>query len=128
MKNFNQLKLKIEELKRYLEKNTSMDVVIKFSYPVRIKFFEVEQPNLFSHVEDEPESASGALTFVLADKLGVIVENDLRIDDETLSKLKKYSKDINFLYLNAFRAFIPTLPQLKEYHEEFDSLVVKGDG
>ena len=107
MNSIRKLKDKITELQNYVSENTMLDFNIQSSkYPLSIKFFK-SQIDMFS----EEESASPTLCFVFDDEMRIITTENFKINEAVFNKLKNLSKEINRLYLHAFREEIDKVIQ-----------------
>lgn len=107
MKTIKKLKTKVEELKKYIAENTTFDVVIKADqYPLTIEFYQSQTDMFTENTSDIPPS----LTFAFDDEMRIITVEEFKINETIFNKLKNLSKEINRLYLHAFR-------------EEFDNVI-----
>lgn len=94
------LKDKIEELRNYVDENTRLTVTIQSSkYPLSIEFSE-NQIDMFS---EDVSSTSPSLCFVFDDEMRIVTTENFKINEAVFTKLKNLSKEINRLYLHAFR-------------------------
>lgn len=94
------LKEKIIELQNYVDENTRLTTAIRSSkYPLSIEFSE-NQIDMFT--EDVP-NASPSLCFVFDDEMRIVTTENFKINEAAFTKLKNLSKEINRLYLHAFR-------------------------
>ena len=94
------MKEKIMELQNYVCENTKLTVAIQSSkYPLTIEFSE-NQIDMFS---DEFTNASPSLSFVFDDEMRIVTTENFKINEVAFTKLKNISKEINRLYLHAFR-------------------------
>lgn len=93
------LREKINELQKYVNENTTLDLKIQSSkYPLSIKFRKTQLEIL-----SEDESASPTLCFVFEDEMRIVTTENFKINEAVFNKLKNLSKEINRLYLHAFR-------------------------
>jgi regulator of replication initiation timing len=100
MNSIRKLKDKIRELQNYVDENTRLALAIQSSkYPLSIEFCE-NQIDMFS---EENSSASPSLCFVFDDEMRIITTENFKINEAVFNKLKNLSKEINRLYLHAFR-------------------------
>ena len=100
MKTINKLKKQVEALKDYVSENTALGVKIQSTaYPVQIEFYE-NQIDMFSENVTE---AAPSLCFVFDDEMRIVTAEDFKISETVFNKLKNMSKEINRLYLHAFR-------------------------
>lgn len=94
------LKEKIMELQDYVCENTGLAVAIRSSkYPLSIEFSE-NQIDMFS---EDVSNASPSLSFVFDDEMRIVTTENFKINEAAFTKLKNISKEINRLYLHAFR-------------------------
>ncbi len=94
------LKDKIEELQNYVYENTRLTTAIRSSkYPLSIEFSE-NQIDMFS---EDVSSTSPSLCFVFDDEMRIVTTENFKISEAVFTKLKNLSKEINRLYLHAFR-------------------------
>lgn len=108
MKTIKKLKNKVGELKKYIAENTAFEVVIKSDkYPLTIEFYQSQIDMFAENIPDVPPS----LTFAFDDEMRIITVEEFKINETIFNKLKNLSKEINRLYLHAFR-------------EEFDNVIV----
>ena len=107
MKTIKKLKTKVEELKKYIDENTTLKVVIKSDeYPLTVEFYQSQIDMFTENIPDIPPS----LTFEFDDEMRIITVEEFKINETIFNKLKNLSKEINRLYLHAFR-------------EEFDNVI-----
>lgn len=107
MKTIKKLKNKVEELRKYIIENTTFEVVIKpDKYPLSIEFYQSQIDMFSENIPDIPPS----LTFVFDDEMRIVTVEEFKINEAIFNKLKNLSKEINRLYLHAFR-------------EEFDNVI-----
>lgn len=107
MKTIKKLDTKVSELRRYIEENTTFGVVIKADeYPLTIEFYQ-NQIDMFTQSASD---VSPSMTFVFDDEMRIITVEEFHINETIFNKLKNLSKEINRLYLHAFR-------------EEFDNAI-----
>jgi hypothetical protein len=107
MKTIKKLETKVEELQRYTEENTTFGVVIKSDkYPLTIEFYQEKIDMFTENISD----ISPSMTFVFNDEMRIVTVEEFKINETIFNKLKNLSKEINRLYLHAFR-------------EEFDSVI-----
>ena len=107
MKTIKKLKDKVAELKKYIDENTTLKVVIKSDkYPLTIEFYQSQIDMFTENVPDVPPS----LTFEFDDEMRIITVEEFKINETIFNKLKNLSKEINRLYLHTFR-------------EEFDKVI-----
>lgn len=100
MNSIRKLKEKTSELQNYVAENTMFSVKIQTSkYPVQIEFCE-NQIDMFS---DDVSHMSPSLCFVFDDEMRIITTENFKINEAVFNKLKNLSKEINRLYLHAFR-------------------------
>lgn len=94
------MKDKIMELQDYVCDNTKLTAVIQSSkYPLVIEFSE-NQIDMFS---ENISDASPSLSFVFDDEMRIVTTENFKINEAVFTKLKNLSKEINRLYLHAFR-------------------------
>lgn len=107
MKTIRKLKEKVEELRKYIAENTTFEVAIKSDkYPLTIEFYQSQIDMFSENVPDIPPS----LTFSFDNEMRIITVEEFKINETIFNKLKSLSKEINRLYLHAFR-------------EEFDNVI-----
>lgn len=107
MQNIKKLKDKVDELRKYTGENTIFGITIKSDkYPLTVEFYEA-QTTMF---EDSVSDTSPSMTFVFDDEMKIVTVENFKINETIFNKLKNLSKEINRLYLNAFR-------------EEFDKVI-----
>ena len=100
MNSIRKLKDKISELQNYVCENTGLACTIKScKYPLSIEFRE-NQINMFS---EEVSRTSPSLCFVFDDEMRIVTAENFKINEAVFNKLKNLSKEINRLYLHAFR-------------------------
>ena len=100
MKTIKKLEVKIAELKDFIKTETDLDVKIHAeSYPLSIEFYDA-QIGMFD--EDKPEDTP-TLRFVFSEDMKITTEENFTVGEKVFNKLKSLSKEINRLYLNAFR-------------------------
>ena len=98
----NLFKKAVSSLKNYVTENTSFSVDIDVtSYPVKVTFFEESRQMTIEDNSADTEKTS-VLQFVFYDKMQIKTQEDFRISEEVLNKLKSLAKEVNRLYLNAF--------------------------
>jgi hypothetical protein len=100
MNSIRKLSDKIRELQNYVDENTRLAITIQSSkYPLSIEFSE-NQIDMFS---EDDSSASPSLCFVFDDEMRIVTAENFKINEAVFTKLKNLSKEINRLYLHAFR-------------------------
>ena len=100
MNTITKLQSKIHELRNYIEENTDLEVEIETSqYPITISFYEC-QCSMFA---DENTDAVPSLCFIFEDEMRIVTAEELKITETVFNKLKNLSKEVNRLYLHAFR-------------------------
>lgn len=108
MNSIRKLKDKITELQNYVSENTMLDFNIQSSkYPLSITFRK-SQIDMFS---EDDSNASPSLCFVFDDEMRIITTENFKINEAAFNKLKNLSKEINRLYLHAFREEIDKVIQ-----------------
>lgn len=91
---------KIIELRTYVNGNTSLDVKIKSNtYPMSIEFYDMQ----IDAFEDEVSEGVPTLAFVFCESMRIITAENFKIEEAVFNRLKNLSKEINRLYLHAFR-------------------------
>lgn len=92
---------KIIELRKYVNENTELQIEIEAgTYPLVIKFYDT-QINMFE--DDEPSETVPSLCFVFWSEMRIVTTEGFKINESVFSRLKNISKEINRLYLHAFR-------------------------
>ena len=92
---------KIIELRKYVNENTELQIEIEAgTYPLVIKFYDT-QINMFE--DDEPSETVPFLCFVFWSEMRIVTTEVFKINESVFSRLKNISKEINRLYLHAFR-------------------------
>ena len=100
MNTIKKLEAKVGELVKYIEENTMFGVVINSDkYPLTIEFYK-SQIDMFD--ESVPD-ITPSMTFVFDDEMRIITVEEFKINETIFNKLKNLSKEINRLYLHAFR-------------------------
>lgn len=106
MKTIKKLSTKVEELIKYINENTMLGVVIKSDeYPLTIEFYQDKIDVFTENISEVPPS----MTFVFDDEMRIITVEEFKINETTFNKLKNLSKEINRLYLHAFREEIDNI-------------------
>lgn len=100
MSTINQLNYKIKELQSYaVGANLCVKNIKTATYPISVEFYE-KQIDMFSEdVNDVPPT----LCFIFDDEMRIVTSDNFKTNEATFNKLKKLSKEINHLYLKAFR-------------------------
>lgn len=100
MKNIKKLEQKIAELKDFVKVETDFDVKISADkYPLSIEFYDA-QIGMF---DEEGQDNAPSLCFVFTEDMKITTEENFTVGEKVFNKLKSLSKEINRLYLNAFR-------------------------
>ena len=102
MSAINDYRAKVDELNEYVRKNTGLTVmIVTENYPITISFFrEREQVSLFDEGIDD---STPGMQFIFNEKMLIRTQENFGISEEIFNKLKSLSKEINRLYLHAFR-------------------------
>lgn len=106
MKNIKKLEQKIAELKDFVKVETDFDVKISADkYPLSIEFYNAQigmfDEKFCSAEHDAADTPS--LCFVFTEDMKITTEENFTVGEKVFNKLKSLSKEINRLYLNAFR-------------------------
>lgn len=100
MNSYRKMKDKIIELQNYVCENSRLTVAIQSSkYPLSIEFSE-NQIDMFS---EDISNTSPSLSFVFDDEMRIVTTESFKINETVFTKLKNLSKEINRLYLHAYR-------------------------
>ena len=100
MSTINKLKYKVKELQSYaVGANLCVKNINTAQYPLSVEFYE-KQIDLFS--EDVNDTAP-TLCLIFDDELRIVTSDNFKTNEAVFNKLKNLSKEINYLYLRAFR-------------------------
>ena len=100
MSTINKLNYKIKELQSYaVRANLCVQNINTSKYLLSVEFCE-KQIDMFS---DDVSEASPTLCFIFGDELKIITSDNFKTNETVFNKLKNLSKEINHLYLQAFR-------------------------
>lgn len=121
MSTINKLNYKIKELQSFAASANFEVKISSAQYPISVKFYE-KQVDLFS---EEVTDAAPTICFILNDEMSIVTSDNFKTNEAVFDKMKKLSKDIDILYLRAFREEVGTfLSSLKQDDLE-DPLSIK---
>jgi len=91
---------KILDLRCYVAENTALEMTINSNtYPLQIEFYDAK----IDIFQEEVAEVAPSLCFVFYDEMRIITAQGFKINETVFNKIKNLSKEINRLYLHAFR-------------------------